>query len=634
MYITRTKFMATRNRQNKNKNTMSGETKKSSPSSSIAIGIDFGTVHTCISVLDPKTGDHEVLSTNQGKRIIPTMLSFTDHEVLFGEEAKAKLTTNPENTIFGLDRILGREFLDPALQADIHTGTWPFLVVDDGKNRPLIEVSYKREVRRFAVEDLYTFIFVSLKKIIDNAVGYKVTHNVTVISTPSYFNTHQKSVIMECARAADFDVFSVINNTAAATINHLKLSTDAKSVTKLEGLMVLNFGASGFDCSVVLLQEQVGEVLVTCMEPKLSGNNLDNILVNHFIEEFKSKCASTKGGGNDVGDVVRSRRAIARLQLACEKLKCKLSISSTASIEVDSLFRGLDFASLFTRGRLEELCAELFKLVPLTIHQAVEAAVKHNKDLLITKVVLVGGLSRIPKIQELVRDYFSTSTNTVICKGTNADECVAVGAAFHAATLAGVLSSEAHLLIRSTTSSFGIGGVGGKERIEVIRKNSNLPILGEAPIPTTALGSPGVESEWKIFENEDVIGSIKIDPTSSPLTVKFDMDAYEKLRVGVEEKTGSSLSVLTELKRPSFAEMTQTCEVVRRLEQDCLDEKKRMEITNTFESSICAIQKIVTSAVEDTVSTHDGKVYSHEEIRARMLKFKSEIIFCLSASAF
>lgn len=573
-----------------------------------SIGIDFGTSHICVCVIDCD-GKDKVVSTSQGKRAIPTILSFTDREVLFGDEAKEKLINNPENTIFDLDRILGREFSDPKLQVDIRTRGWPFKIVDDGKNNPLIEVLYKGKVRQFSVKELYTFIFLSLGKIIG---GVDDLVNSTAISVPSHLSSYQKTIVGECGKAAGFNVRRITNNLEAVVLGYI--NPEAPYYSKKEeatGLLVLNFGASGLDCATVNLDDNIAEIFAFSVEKKLSASSIEHILVDHFIDEFKRK-------HDDFGEIVNNHRAMFRLRLACEKLKCKLSISSTAVVEIDSLWHGLNFVLSLTRSRFEELCVDVFQLVVPTIKNAETKSLLQGE---VAQIILTGGLSRIPKIQELVRDYFSKSANVTICRGMNVEECVATGAAFYAQALDGAkqLSIDDHLLLSVTVHSFGIGDQDGLFRTDVIGKNDTIPCKKNIVTSPT----PRMGSEWTIFENSEIIGRIKVGATSSAMTIVCDLDSHGKLSIIVEDRNNPSLSVLVEMKRPSLEEVTGTCKVAHQLEKDCLDEKKRAELLDKLELSICEMQKITSTTVTSTEKD------SCEEIQEKIIAFKSDITSCL-----
>merc|ERR1711935_602046 len=349
------------------------------------IGIDLGTTYSCVGVF--KNGRVEIIANDQGNRITPSYVAFTaEGERLIGDAAKNQLTTNPENTVFDAKRMIGREWTDSAVQHDIKY--FPFKVVDKN-SKPHIILNTAEGERVFTSEEISAMVLVKMKETAEAYLGKKVTH--AVVTVPAYFNDAQRQATKDAGAIAGLIVMRIINEPTAAAI--------AYGMDKKEGeknVLVFDLGGGTFDVSLLTIDNGVFEVISTNGDTHLGGEDFDNRMVNHFVQEFKRKHKK---------DFTANPRAMRRLRTACERAKRNLSSSANAQIEIDSLFEGVDFYSSITRARFEDLCADLFRGTIEPVEKVIRDA-KSDK-MSVDEVVLVGGSTRIPKIQELITNFFN-----------------------------------------------------------------------------------------------------------------------------------------------------------------------------------------------------------------------------------
>uniref|UniRef100_H3C3C0 Heat shock protein family A (Hsp70) member 2 n=1 Tax=Tetraodon nigroviridis TaxID=99883 RepID=H3C3C0_TETNG len=358
-----------------------------------AIGIDLGTTYSCVGV---QHGKVEIIANDQGNRTTPSYVAFTDTERLIGDAAKNQVALNPNNTVFDAKRLIGRKLDDPTVQADVKL--WPFKVIGDG-GKPKIQVEYKGEEKSFYPEEISSMVLVKMKEIAEAYLGQKVSD--AVVTVPAYFNDSQRQATKDAGVIAGLNVLRIINEPTAAAIYGLD-----KGKTGERNVLIFDLGGGTFDVSILAIED-----------------DFDNRMVNHLMEEFKRKQKK---------DISQNKRALRRLRTACERAKRTLSSSSQASIEIDSLFEGIDFYTSITRARFEELCGDLFRKTLEPVEKSLRDA-KMDKGQ-INDIVLVGGSTRIPRIQKLLQDFFN---GRELNKSINPDEAVAYGAAVQAAILTG-----------------------------------------------------------------------------------------------------------------------------------------------------------------------------------------------------
>ena len=368
-----------------------------------AVGIDLGTTRTCVGVF--QHGKVEIIVNDQGNRMMPSYVAFTNTDRLIGEAAKNQVAINPTNTIFDAKRLIGRKYNDSTVQNDIKH--WPFKVIDDN-GKPKIEVNFRNEVKQFFPEEISAFILSKVRETAEAFLGNRVTN--AVITCPAYFNDSQRQATKDAGTIAGFNVLRMINEPTAAAIAYGldKMAAEERFV------LIFDFGGGTLDVSVLSIAEGIFEVKSTAGNTHLGGEDVDNNLVDYFIQEFKKMHGK---------DMATNKKSVRRLRNACERAKCILSSTTQAVVELDSLFDGIDFSSSISRACFEELNADLFRSTLLPVEQALRDARISKSQ--IHDVVLVGGSSRIPKIQKLLQDCFNGKD---LNKSINPDEAVAYGA--------------------------------------------------------------------------------------------------------------------------------------------------------------------------------------------------------------
>merc|ERR1712013_726587 len=377
-----------------------------------AIGIDLGTTYSCVGVF--QHGKVEIIANDQGNRTTPSYVAFTDTERLIGDAAKNQVAINPTNTIFDAKRLIGRKHEDASVQSDMKH--WPFDVVNQG-GLPKLKVEYKNEDKTFTPEEISAMILTKMKETAEAYLGSDVKE--AVITVPAYFNDSQRQATKDAGVISGLSVLRIINEPTAAAIAY---GLDKKGQSE-SNVLIFDLGGGTFDVSILTIEEGIFEVKSTAGDTHLGGEDFDNRMVDHFVNEFKRKHKK---------DIKGNKRALRRLRTACERAKRTLSASAQANIEIDSLFEGIDFYTSITRARFEELCSDLFKGTLEPVEKAMRDAKLDKSG--IDDIVLVGGSTRIPKIQKLLQDFFNGKE---LNRSINPDEAVAYGAAVQAAILTG-----------------------------------------------------------------------------------------------------------------------------------------------------------------------------------------------------
>ncbi|XP_031268821.1 heat shock cognate 70 kDa protein 2-like [Pistacia vera] len=553
-----------------------------------AIGIDLGTTYSCVAMW--KNDRVEIIANDQGNRTTPSYVAFTDKERFIGEAAKNQVDMNSKNTVYDAKRLIGRRFNDESVQRDMKL--WPFKVVDGDGGKSMIVIKSKGEEKQLAPEFVSSMILSKMRQIAEDFHGSTVKN--AVITVPAYFNDSQRQATKDAGEIAGLNVMKIINEPTAAAIAY---GLDKKNSGAGErNVLIFDLGGGTFDVSLLTIDKDTFQVKAISGDTHLGGEDFDNNLVDHFVKEFRQKYKK---------DVSQKPRALQRLRSACERAKRTLSFTSQTSIHVDYLVQGIDFHSNISRTKFEELNMDLFSKCITQVENCLRDA-KMDKNS-VHDIVLVGGSTRIPKVQQLLKDFFNGKN---LCKNINPDESVAYGAAIQAALLSGQGNETMQGLVLTDVTPLSLGiEVGGCIMAVLIPRNTTIPTKKEHVFTTCADFQPAVwidvyEGERAKTVDNNFLGRVSLfgilpAPRGFPqINVCFEIDENGILNVSAEDKTTgmtNKITITNDKGRMSRDEIEKMVKEAEKYEAEDKEYKKKVEAKLSLDGYVCQMRHIVKS---------------------------------------
>jgi heat shock protein 1/8 len=551
-------------------------------SEKLAIGIDLGTTFSCVGIY--RNGKVEVIANDQGNRTTPSFVSFTEEERLIGDAAKSMASTNPKNTVYDAKRLIGRNYNDAAVQEDMKHYSYSII---NKNNKPIIKVDYKNEVKEYTPEEISSMILYKMKQVAEAYLGTEI--NDAVITVPAYFSDAQRQSTKDAATIAGLNCLRIINEPTAAAIAY---GLDKKG--KATNVLVFDCGGGTHDVSLINIDDGIIEVKATGGDTRLGGEDIDNILVSYFASEFQKKHKL---------DFTSNARAMRRLKTACEQAKRTLSSASVANIEIDAIYEGKDLMNSLTRAKFENLCNDIFQRTMAPVDQVLKDAKMSKSD--VDDIVLVGGSTRIPKIQELLSSYFNGKE---LNKSINPDEAVAYGACVQAAILSG--NKDEHLdgllLLDVTPLSLGVE-TAGNVMTPIINRGSTVPVKKTQTFSTASDNQPGCtvcvyEGERKFTRDCNLLGKFDLHgippmPRGVPqIEITYEVDVNGILNVqACEKSSGKSekITIKNDSNRLSKEQIDKMLDDAEKFKDEDEKAQKRIQAKNNLENYVYNVKSTV-----------------------------------------